>query len=358
LQADAKRGFRLERLIHWGWVAAAALSVIALILVWKYSPLFSGDPVQWEVKGSRLVTRDSEGRTAWSYLLPAVPYVPDQASLRQDSASDPPLFADLDGDGANEFLYAFHRSQDSPGTDVLYCFDRRGALLWTYTPGREVATRSESFRPPFIIRILRTIPRAGAKGHNVVLSSHHATLYPNQVLILTPEGRPLREYWHSGHFNHMAATDYNGDSRLELVFIGIANSHSLATLVILDPDRLDGASREENPDYQLEGFRPGVELVRLLFPATSFSRTQRRYNAPYEVRADGGHVTVALREDYAGSNCTTTYTFGPGLRFDSLSFGDTCVTDYRNAHAKGLIPFAHPEEERAKLLSGFRYLVR
>ena len=45
----------------------------------------------------------------------------------------------------------------------------------------------------------------------IVVSSFHDPLYPDQIAIVGPNGKTISEYWHSGHLEHLALADLDGD---------------------------------------------------------------------------------------------------------------------------------------------------
>jgi len=68
--------------------------------------------------------------------------------------------------------------------------------------------------------------------------------YPDQVVLLSTDGRVLREYWHSGVLTQIALADVDGDGKNEIVLGGVNNGYRAATLIVLDPGGFSGASVE------------------------------------------------------------------------------------------------------------------
>ena len=65
----------------------------------------------------------------------------------------------------------------------------------------------------------------------------------------------------------MAAKDLDGNGIPELLLTGVSNGYNAATLVVLDPLKMSGASKEELPKFQILDQGDPVERARLLFPA-------------------------------------------------------------------------------------------
>jgi hypothetical protein len=53
----------------------------------------------------------------------------------------------------------------------------------------------------------------------------------------------MRKYWHSGHLSHAEAVGLGGDRQVELLAAGISKAYKTATLLVFDPNTLDGALR-------------------------------------------------------------------------------------------------------------------
>jgi hypothetical protein len=113
----------------------------------------------------------------------------------------------------------------------------------------------------------------------------------------------LREYWHSGHVDHALVTD--GGRRVLLA--GVNNATKAATLVSLDPDTMTGASVEENVDYQLQGFRPSVELGRFLFARSDINHRWEAYALVENLREHDGEVTVVVNHRTAPPSAAVYY---------------------------------------------------
>src|SRR5258708_39019554 len=86
---------------------------------------------------------------------------------------------------------------------------------------------------------------------------------PNQIAVLDSNGKTISEYWHSGGLIDMVLADLDGDGREEIVATGIANGHDhQATLVVLDPDRVFGASTDVRPEFQIHGMGAAQVMLR------------------------------------------------------------------------------------------------
>ena len=78
-----------------------------------------------------------------------------------------------------------------------------------------------------------------------MVSSQYHPWWPSQIAILDSNGKTISEYWHSGVLSSMVMADLDGDGREEIIATGVSEYDHQATLVVLDPDKVFGASTEE-----------------------------------------------------------------------------------------------------------------
>jgi hypothetical protein len=268
----------------------SALLAICAALIWlRATP--RPVPVSGRVDGNSLIVTDAKGREMWRKIL---------TEKATELATRPDCrqlwLGDLDDDGLTEVLYAF-RPASGVGASALFCFSQSGVEKWRFYPGRNVATRVEAFQPPFVIRAFEVIRPAPNQSARIVVTSHHNLYYPNQVAVLNPAGQMLREYWHSGWLEVLTASDLDGDGSPEIFLGGIANSYRQAVLLVLDPRQLDGASHEDNGDYQLLNFRQPVEKARVLFPRSCISRLSQPENVVRQILVSGSDIRVIVSEE-------------------------------------------------------------
>ena len=124
---------------------------------------------------------------------------------------------------------------------TLICYSDRGKEKWRWTPGRALP-ELEGDPATFWTIGFGVLKRTPGKGPRIVVSSSHRLWDPHQIAILDSNGKLVSEYWHSGHLEHLTLADLDGDGREEIIATGISNGYNQATLVVLDPDRVFGAS--------------------------------------------------------------------------------------------------------------------
>ncbi len=157
-------------------------------------------------------------------------------------------FQDVDSDGRLEFFFRYATASETRIRHVLHCFGDRGDLKWKFLPGRKVRDRNQEFTPVYFVNNAHFLPARGGTAPRLVVSSKHSVHYPDQVAVLDGRGRVLGEHWHSGHLLAVETADLNGNGEEEIILAGVNNGYRQATLVVLDPRRVGGASRQPPGD--------------------------------------------------------------------------------------------------------------
>jgi len=347
---DAPRP-RLSLLALAGAVAALVVVVAAALIARSGRPALSGPetPSQWRVTRDNVVISNEDGEELWrkqfDQQLHTVQY--------EDPVLGEPQFVDIDGDGKLETLF-LARFQDFTVRSALICFDARGEELWRYAASAAIRTARESFED--IYQLEAFLPVDLSNGEKaVVVSSVHYSLYPTQIALISAiDGQLLQEYWHTGHIGNrpdrLAVGDHNGDGRQELYALGISNSYDRATLVVLDFETMKGASVEENPAYQFEGFEAPNEVARILFPRSSMSARADDYNIGAHVWLTPEFINVAVLESISDS---TKPQLIYRLRSDFSQARVDATTAFEGAHKRLVqenVLTISLEEEMASLL--------
>jgi hypothetical protein len=336
---------------RWPWPAAIAATVLVLAgWGWASGWLQRKPPLtQVRLEGQILVAVDSQGREAWRYDLggPAL-----DATLRPSAHLARPWVGDLDGDGSVEVLFPHSRPEGEPETSRLICLDRNGSVRWIKPTGRTVRTRAETFDAPFFLAALHVLNTR--EGKRILWAAVHHLYYPTQVALLNVRGEIEREYWHSGNIHISTVGDLNGDGVDEAYMAGVANGYRKAVLVVLDPRRMGGASREENPDYQLLDMGPPHEEARLLLPRTALTEGLTKYGAVEMIRLEGASVVLGVREapDWGNQSPEVLFHFNPKLQVQQIALNDNYYSELR-AHG---VRADTPEAELLAPLKNVRYL--
>lgn len=319
---------------HRGWKKIALIASLGVAVgIGAYISMrvltVHGEPSFGRLDGSSLVIMNAEGKELWRKAFPegfsADWYYAKGLASRL-------WFEDLQGNGHTDvlFLYLPAYSQQSHST-TLICYSGRGQEKWRWTPGRELPELNGS-SATFRTMALRVLKATEKRPRQIVVSSIHDTWWPSQIAILDTHGKLLSEYWHSGGLSSMVLADLDGVGREEIIATGIANGYDhQATLVVLDPDRVFGASREVRPEFQIHGMGAAQERLRLLFPRSDLNKALFQFNMAMEPTVEHGSIRLMVAECTAPPGCHIWYEFDKSFHLIAAYAGGD---EFRSAHAR------------------------
>ena len=315
-----------------------ALAIVLIRITTKHSRPWSG-----RLEGTTLEILDKDNKLLWSKSFPEGFW----ADYYSKGVAQRLVFEDLQQDSHANVLFLYHpASNPRSHSTTLICYSDSGQELWRWSLGRALP-ELEGSPPTFRILNLAVLRPKGDQPPRLVVSGYHDPSYPHQIAILDSDGRLLSEYWHSGHLDHLTLADLDGDGRQEIVATGISNGYRQGTLIVLDPDRMVGASIEQaRPEVQLHGMGTGQEKIRLLFPRSDLNKALYVYNGGEESTIDHGRVRVSVRECFLMDSCVIWYEFDKDFHLVSAMADD----QFRSAHTqfyiniKDVHPFSKEEE--------------
>jgi hypothetical protein len=325
----------------WKMIAGTvAMAIVIYIPIRALSPVTP--PQSARLDGETLTIMDGEGKELWHKAFPNGFW-----SSYYDQGLAPRMwFGDLDGDGRTDVLLLYHPAVNPMShSTILYCFSDTGREKWHWTPGRELPELAG--RPAMLTTVgLAVLIAPPGKPRRIVVSSRNELYYPHQIAIVDAWGKSISEYWHSGHLEHLVlGNDEAG--REEIIATGISNGYHQATMVVLDPDRVFGASVEAaRPEIQIHGMGAAQERLRLLFPRSDLNQALAVYNSGGEVTVDQGLVRMPALECNLLPRCYIWYEFGKDFQLDSAMADD----QFRSAHKEFYLkrdndhPFSAEEE--------------
>jgi hypothetical protein len=326
-----------------GVVLLAAIAAIGSVIDFR-----RGQPEQFRVEGQALVVTDAAGRECWRYQFPEVPttgvYGPQLASRRRSQ------FVDLDRNGRPELLLQYLPVGYETLGSSLYCFSDNGQFRWKFHPGRQVADGRGTFSPVYWQDSFAVIDSKDNEGPRIVLTAHHATGYPNQVVALDSGGNLLGKYWHSGHLRHLVAADLDGDGIGEAILAGANVGERRATLVVLDPRSVSGASRQPTGDWhQLQGFSPGTEKAVVLFPSSCLAKHEE-FTIVSHLTVTENRISAVVQQSVDDqAPFYLTFDLDWSLKVLSVVPSDTYVRRHREMEVQGLLDHQFTIQEIDKL---------
>jgi hypothetical protein len=316
-QMSARRGLKLAATIAAiGIVGYAAIRVLAM----------HDQPKFGRIDGSTLRIMDAEGKELWRKVFPE--------GFGPDGYYPQGLtwFGDPEGKGHTSvlFVYSPASSPRSPHSSTLICYSDRGKEKWRWTPGRELPELAGS-PATYNTHALGVLKATEKRAPRIVVLSQHDPWWPSQIAILDSNGKTISEYWHYGGLSSMVLADLNGDGREEIIATGVSEYDHQATLVVLDPDRVFGASTEVRPAFQIHGMGVAQERLRLLFPRSDLNRALFQFNMATEPTVEHGIVRLTVMECIIPPGCRIYYEFDKNFRLIAAYAGSD---EFRSAHAR------------------------
>ena len=310
-------------LITWAFLAVGFLACAFIFMPRGAQP----QPQSARLDGTVLRIMGTDGKELWTKNFPQG-FGP---AWYYEKESGPRIwFRDLEGRGQISVLFAY-----SPGTSqrplssTLICYSDRGKEKWRWTPGRDLPELNGN-PAAFMTMALEVLKATSKRPPRIVVASVDPW-WPGQIAVLDVNGKTMSEYWHSGGLPYLTLADLDGDGREEIVLTGVANGYDhQATLVVLDPDRVSGASTEVRPEFQIHGMGVAREKLRLLFPRSDLNRAGLfTYNYAIEPAARGAKLQVNVEECPGLKGCSIRYEFDRNFHLITANAGGD---EFRNAH--------------------------
>lgn len=348
----AKEERRRPRWRSWA-ITSAGLGACFLVAGLAGEWLGQREIRDYRAEGSTLSALDHKGRVIWEREL-------DRTSIKFDpdhpfTLNLQPLLADVDGDSRNELVFPSVDSRTRV-LDELLCLDATGTLLWSYRPDFEIRTKEGVYRAPWMIRVVRALPRPGG-GNDVLMAIAHRTNSPAAVVHLDSAGRVQQVWWHAGHVLDLAVKNLDGDGRTEVYALAISNTYGSASALILDASRLNGATLEPDDEHRFLDVPEAPILARVLIPPLRTTLGERAYNSPGRFMFEDTAVLVEVREAFMTAGdptrlCGYYHAFNHRLEHLQYRLADALLITYR------IRGWGDPEPDVKRATSQIRWLVR
>ena len=351
--AESRAVLTRKRIRKSVWIAAvvalcSGAAVLAFVSIQRLA--VPAQPRSGRLDATTLRIMDAQGKELWSKSFPDG-FGPDWYYAQPQSRI---WFGDVEGNGHTSVLFAYSRAGPLAHSTTLICYSNRGEEKWRWTPGRELPEMGGS-PATYLTLDVKILKATNKRSPRIVVSSEYSPWWPNQVALLDSNGKPISEYWHSGTFMSMALADLGGDGREEIVATGIANGYDhQATLVVLDPDRVFGASTEVNPKLQIHGMGAAQEKLRLLFPRSDLNRALFQYNVATEPAFERGSLRLTVKECITpppSDGCPIWYEFDKNFHLiAAFAGGDEFRSEHNKFFQAGKNPHTLSAEEQAAFL--------
>ncbi|HEV2728638.1 MAG TPA: hypothetical protein VGV15_01285, partial [Terriglobales bacterium] len=311
-------------------VALAALcAALGIGAYFSIRALAAHDQPQFgRLDGTVLRIMDGQGKELWSKSFPEG-FGPDwYYALGKRTLI---WFGDLEGRGHTSVLFVYNSAGQLSHSSTLICYSDRGQERWRWTPGRELPEMKGS-PATFLTVALRVLKGTKNRPPRIVVSSEYHPWWPDQVALLDSNGKIVSEYWHSGTLTDMVLADLDGDGKEEIIATGVSNGYDhQATLVVLDPDRVFGASTEVRPEFQIHGMGVAQERLRLLFPRSDLNRALYQFNQAIEPSVVHGGIRLTVLECITPPGCHIWYELDKNFHLIAAFAGGDA---FRSAHER------------------------
>jgi len=327
-------------------VLIAAAAIIAVVFAGYFLfEMLGGDrrPALARFDDTTLTVSNAAGKTLWRRNFA------DGSWGRFRELIPKPWVGNLDADGHASILFAYHTARDADTkSTVLICYSERGEEKWRWTSGRNVP-ELEGSPIGFTISSVSVFPPDHGGASRIVVASWHNLYYPSQIALLDSKGKTISEYWHSGHLEHVALADLDGDGKQKIIATGVSNGYHQATLVVLDPDHLAGASAETaRPEIQIHGMGMAHERLRLLFPRSDLNRDRSAYNWALMPLIEHGRITLAVKEDLNDPACAISYEFDTKFHLLGVEAYDNFASAHNEFYRNGSGRHSFTQREEAE----------
>jgi hypothetical protein len=330
---------------HWPLRLAVAIVAIGIMSFVAIRMLTADDrPQIGRLDASTLTIMNAEGNELWRKTF-AEGFTTDWYFAK--ALGSRLWIGDLEGKGHASVLFLYGPADQQSHSSTVICYSDRGNEKWRWTPGRELPELNGSpatFRTAALVVLKATDKRPP----RIVVASMHSIWWPSQIAVLDANGKTVSEYWHSGALTYLISADLDGDGREELIATGVSEYDHQAELLVLDPDRVFGASTEERPEFQIHGMGVAQERLRLLFPRSDLNRALFQFNWATEPTVERSSVRLSVTECITPPGCRIYYEFDKDFRLIAAYAGSD---EFRSAHARFYQggKDAHPlsEEEQA-----------
>ena len=325
--AAANSGKRWLIGIALGVLTVLAVAVFIVIRIWPGHP----QPQFARMEGTMLRVFDADGKELWSKNFPDG-FGPDW--YYNEKLWGPHVwFADLEGNGHTSVLFSYSPAGGAfkANSSTLICYSDRGNEKWRWVPGRDLPELNGS-PATYKTHALQILKSTEKRPPRIVVSSQHDPWWPSQIAILDGNGKLLSEYWHSGALTYLTLADLDGDGKQEIVATGVANGYDHhAALVVLDPERVFGASTEIRPEFQIHGLGTAQERLRLLFARSDLNLALYQFNIAMQPKLEHGILRLTVGEciTITAYSCPIWYEFDKNFHLIAAFAGGD---EFRSAH--------------------------
>lgn len=286
-------------------VAMVSTSVLLLLGVWYLLGRMDREPMRVEYEGDRLLVLNRYGAAITTIQ------VGEATVIQWDKFTTPwdpqhgYVFADVDGDGKKDIIYARSDGSRVGGSTELIAYslkDERRLWARTITGDFDFPERPDSKAGFFNINDLVAGDVDADNIADLFVASSHTPSFPGMVQRLAlGTGAVLQTYVSTGHLADITLGDLDEDGSVDLFICGTNNAFNRAYLAMVDASAIEGCS-PHTPAYRCIRPSTGNEKAYALLPRSILGATlgvDQKGNGALFVRVDStkGEVTVCVNDN-------------------------------------------------------------
>lgn len=352
VQTPSPAGQASSRRSLWALVFLAA--VLGAVLGYFAASPHGPAPAAWRIEGSSFIATDLGGKEIWRKSF--------SWSLQQtgpgESEHNFVALADIDGDAETEVLYQPVPRVATPQDVPLICYSAAGNEKWRFALNQPEVWAGR-FPPPYIVEKIRFVSQHGQRNRIVLAMRHHLE-WPAAVVLLSDTGQLLRQYWHPGHLYALETGDPGSDGHTTICAGGVNNARGLATLIVLDPEKFEGAPRDPGrEEYRIQTGSPASETARVFFPRACYNRRFEPFNAVTRIQIGSGFIQARVYDSigpqevnpYWGGpdDNALSYRLTPGLTLEGLEIPRLNLANHAMLFKLGILDHAFSPADESSL---------
>ncbi len=261
----------LQRVFHWRkhLVASVSAVVAAFVAIFVLPPYLDRTIANVGIVDSLIVISNRSDHQLTTYNLGFIATNTTRNSCRQFA------FSDLDGDGADELICAVVESFDAKSAHMtgnllhMVLFDNEGRYNRKYVfNDRDIVGNGVDERGwDQNLRMFRwSTLQTGENGEKVlILGMHHSNYAPVTLIRFSPTDDKHQFFLHRGFLQGMAARDFDGDGKIDILLSGYNVDLDFSVAIVLDPNHMNGSS-PQGWDYDVPGFDTDIAKYYIKLP--------------------------------------------------------------------------------------------
>lgn len=294
-----------------GPIAVAVVLLIAGTLSWRWN---NAEVAMINIDGPEIIARDSAGHELWRHLFKNGVH---DESYKQGAFPRKPWVGDLDGNGHQEVLFQHFSDSFTSESTTLYCFGGGGKIKWSFVNTKVVRDSGGEIAPIYLIEALQVLPSLDGHSKLLAVASSRMTDQACQLALLDSKGRLVAEYWHPGHLYLMGALGEDRPGKARLIAAGVNDGEHRATLVVLNPYTMKGAStpsRMKDQRFHILDMPEAREELVILFPRSCLDRDEPKTMVSQLALNEKDILVNVAMSHHPDSNRSVFFEFSPDFR--------------------------------------------